>query len=148
MPTLHVKILSSCLSGHSCRTGGSPAAWAVFVIEHPAFLEAVPSGLQLFKSHIHLQPASIWHSSERLLQIHNSFTHCKSTETKGGWVSTKLAGGGGLERRGRYEMKISGQETSLNLCQTKVTSFPTAEPLCLKAPLQYLFPLGCGWQLE
>lgn len=148
MPTLHVKILSSCLSGHSCRTGGSPAARAVFIIEHPAFLETVPSGLQLFKSHIHLQPASIWHSSERLLQIHNSFTHCKSTETKGGWVSTKLAGGGGLERRGRYEMKISGQETSLNLCQTEVKSFPTAEPLRLKAPLQYLFPLGCGWQLE
>lgn len=66
---------------------------------------------------------------------------CKSTETVVVWGRIKLATGEELEGRGRDDIRICGQETNQNMCQTKVTDFPTAVLLCLDTPLQHLYSL-------
>ena len=139
MPTLCAKPPASCLADCT-RTGGSPARQAVFIIWHPAILEATSCGLQLSNRALHLQPTAAgtaWRGS--FARPTNPSHPCKSTETSVVWGSIKLATGEELEERERNEIKICGQETKQNVCQTKVTDFPTAISLCLKAPLQNLY---------
>lgn len=139
MPTLCAKPPASCLAD-CARAGGTPARQAVFVIWHPAILEATPSGLQLSKSALHLQPTTAgtaWRGS--FARPANPSHPCKSTETSVVWGGINLAAREKLEERERNEIKLCGQETNQNVCQKKVTDFLTAISLCLKAPLQYLY---------